>query len=321
MKEPLVSINVPVYNAEIYLDQCLGSLLRQTLQDIEIVIVNDGSTDGSEAICREYASKDSRIKLITKENGGSASARQTALDASTGFFVCSCDADDWMEPNMVEDLYKKAIKDDVDIVSCDYWREYYNGKKVVCKYPFQIEERNDLLDDVLNKRFPVMVWNKIFKRSLFEKYNLSWEMGINMGEDFLMMMKILSLPVKVVHLPKPLYHYRRIVDGASYTNNVSLSIFNQLLMIRKWSDQNIDKKKYQNGLFLQWLDQAFAGLRVMDGMTEKYFKETALNNIPYRNFIKYSYPKLKGLIVLISKLLGYRIGRIIVKFMYRFIYH
>lgn len=321
MSNPQVSISVPVYNAEKYLRQCLDSLVRQTLQDIEIIIVNDGSTDSSENICNEYLEKDSRIKLISKENGGLASARQVALDAATGFYFCACDADDWVEPMMYERLYKKAIETGADIVMCDYWSEYQDGKSVVCNYPYNVNQRSDLLDDALKKEFPTMVWNKLFKRELFKRYNILWEQGVNMGEDLLVSIKILSHPVVIAHLPIPLYHYTRIMGGNSYTNNLSLSSFEQLLRIRKWLEDNVDSEKYQNGLFIQWLDQTFAGLRVRGGMTTKYFNDTTLNNITYNGFFRYSYPKLKGLIVLISKLFGYRIGRTIVKLMYRFVYH
>lgn len=318
---PAVSISVPIYNVENYLEQCLDALMSQTLNDIEIILVDDGSLDSSGAICDRYAAADERVVVIHKGNGGLASARQAGLDIATGKYFCVCDADDWPEPDMYEQLYKKAIDTDADIVMCDYWSEYPDGKKVIHQYPYRLENRKDLLDDALNKRFPTMVWNKLFKRDVFEKYRLSWDLGVNMGEDLLMMLKILCHPQKLAYQPIPLYHYRRIMGGSSYTNSVSLSTFNQLLRVRIWSDENIDKNKYENGLFIQWLDQAFAGLRLRERMPVKYFKDTTLINIPYSGFCKYSYPKLKGLIVLISKLFGYRIGRAIVQIMYRFIYH
>ena len=318
---PKISISVPVYNAEKYLRQCLESLICQTLKDIEIVVVNDGSTDNSDMIVREYVERDSRVKLICKENGGLASARLVALQASKGKYFCACDADDWVEPDMFEKLYQLAVETDADIVMCDYWSEYPSGKKVEHHYTYDVVTRKDLLDDALNNRFPCMVWNKIFKRELFERYNLSWEQGVNMGEDLLLMLKILNHPVQIVHLPLPLYHYRRVIGGLSYTNNVSLSMYDQLLWIRHWSDDHIDNVKYGNGLFIQWLDQAFAGLRVKEGMTANYYEETTLNNIRYSDFTKYSYPKLKGLIALLTKIFGYNVGKTFVKLMYRFIYH
>ena len=127
-------------------------------------MVDDGSTDSSESSCNEYAEKDSRVKLISKENGGSASARQVALEASTGEYICACDADDWAEPDMFEKLYKKAVETGADIVMCDYWSEYPDGKLVEQKYPYELSERNDLLDDLLNGLFPKAIWNKLIRR-------------------------------------------------------------------------------------------------------------------------------------------------------------
>lgn len=320
MLNPKVSISVPVYNVEKFLRKSLDSLVNQTLQEIEIIIVNDGSTDSCSTICDEYAAKDPRIVIINKANGGLASARQAALDVARGEYFCACDADDWVEHDMYEKLYQKAQETDADIVMCDYWSEYHDEKRVASHYEFDLSKREDMLDDALNKHFPTMVWNKLYKRTLFKKYNLSWEQGINMGEDLLIMLKILSFPVRVAHIPVPLYHYRRIIGGSSYTNSISLSAFNQLLRIRKWTDENIYKEKYRNGLFVQWLDQAFAGLRVKEGMTSQYYQYTTLTRIPYIGFVKYSYSKLKGLVVLISKIFGYRAGRILVKLLYRYIY-
>lgn len=165
-----------------------------------------------------------------------------------------------------------------------------------------------------------MIWNKLFKRSLFERNHISWEQGINMGEDLLMMLKILSHPVKIAYQPLPFYHYRRVIGGTSYTNNLSISSFNQLLQIRKWTAENIDREKYQNGLFCQWLDQAFAGLRVKNGMTARYYNDSTLNNINYVGFFKYKYPRLKGLIVLVAKIFGYWFCKWIVNHFYKCVY-
>ena len=317
---PKVSISVPVYNVEQYLPHCLDSLLCQTLKDIEIIIVNDGSTDGSLQTCKKYARKDVRIKLINKENGGSSSARQVALDASTGEFICSCDADDWVESDMCERLYKKAVETRADIMMCDYWAEYPDGRQVAHAYGKDPNESRDLFDDALNGRFPSMVWNKIFKREVFTKHNLSWEKGINLGEDFLMTLKLLQHPVRVAYLPKPLYHYRRLYGGSSYTNNITMDTFRQSLFIRQWAMANIDNRKYANGLFRLWMQLGFTALRVKDGMTPQYYEQDVLKHIPYVGFIKYNYHKLKGMLVLSSKIFGYRFAKSIYKLLYKRFY-
>lgn len=318
--QPLVSISVPVYNAGKYLRQCLDSLVNQTLHDIEIVVVNDGSTDNSEAICREYAERDPRVKLICKENGGSASARQAALDASKGKYICSCDADDRVEPDAYELLYKKAEETNADIVLCDSWSEYPDGRSVASVYGKEPHNRKDLLDDALNGRFPCQVWNKMFRREIFNKYALSWEPGINLGEDFLMTLKLLQHDVKVVYLPAPLYHYRREFGGNTYTNNITMSTFRQSYRIRQWVLANIDTEKYANGIFHLWVSLGFTALRVKDGMSSQYYRTEILSHIPYGGFFKYSYPKLKGMMVLSAKLFGYKFARGVFKLSYKHYY-
>lgn len=318
--KPLVSISVPVYNTEKYLRQCLDSLVNQTLLDIEIIIVNDGSTDNSEAICREYAEKDPRIKLICKENGGLASARQAALENANGKYFCACDSDDWVEPDIYERLYMQAEETNADIVMCDYWSEYPDGRQIASVYSRNPNDRKDLLADALNGMFPNQVWNKMFRREIFDKYSLSWEPGINLGEDFLITLKILQHDVKVAYLPSPLYHYRREFGGNSYTNNITMSTFRQSYRIRQWVMDNVDTEKYANGIFRLWLSLSFTALRVKEGMSSKYYRTEILSHMPYGGFFKYNYPKLKGLLIFSAKLFGYRFARGVFKLTYGHVY-
>lgn len=317
---PLISISVPVYNVERHLRQCLDSLLTQTLADIEIILVNDGSTDHSRQICEEYASKDERILLIHKENGGSASARQAALEASSGQYFCACDSDDWVEPDMYERLYRKAVETDADMVICGYLSEYSDGRQVNCPVSYQPESRHDLLDDALNGMFPPQVWSKLLKRDIFDRYALSWEPGINLGEDFLLTLKILQHDVKVVTIPDMLYHYRRELGGNSYTNRITLSSFNQLMRINFWVMESLDTQRYANGIFRLWLSLGFTALRVRDGMTARYYRTEVISHLPLRSFLVYRYPKLKGLLVLSGKLLGYRFAKAVCQLLYKYVY-
>lgn len=320
MGNPLISISVPVYNAEKYLRQCLDSLVNQTLKEIEIVIVNDGSTDGSEKICREYAEKDSRVKFISKENGGVASARQAALETSTGLYFCACDADDWVEPTMYEKMYKKAQETEADIVMCDYWSEYGGDKQTVTHFTSDITKIEDLLGAAVDGILPCQLWNKMFSRKHFDKYAISFESGINLGEDFLIMLKILQHHMKVANIPDALYHYRRELGGMSYTNNITFNSFEQSLYIRKWAVKNLDKEKYANGIFRLWLNLAFTGLRVKDDMSTEYYNNEVMFNLPYTGFLKYKYPISKGGLVLLTKLFGYNTGKSIYMILYKYVY-
>lgn len=306
---PKISISIPVYNVGQYLERCLNSLVTQTIKDIEIIIVDDGSTDGSGIICDEYASRDPRIVIIHKENGGLATARQAALEVATGDYFCVCDADDWVEQDMYGLMYDTAERTKADIVSCDYYANYPDGRQIAHRYNQKLEDRNDLLDDVLKGTLPHMIWNKMIRRDLFARYNITWEKGINMGEDFLITLKLLQFPVKMHHVPTCLYHYRRVMGGASYTNNVSLSSFNQSLAIRKWVINNLDLDKYADGVFRLWVSLAFTGLRVKDTIPKDLYNEEVLQKISYKSFFKYKQFDQKSLLIIATKLLGYNFGR------------
>lgn len=121
-KQPAVSVIVPVYKAENYLCHCVDSLLAQTFPDFEILLIDDGSPDHSGDICDEYARKDSRVRVFHKENEGVSSTRQCGIDNAKGEYTIHADPDDWVEPDMLEELYKKAKEEDADVVICDFMR-------------------------------------------------------------------------------------------------------------------------------------------------------------------------------------------------------
>lgn len=316
---PKVSVSVPVYNAEKYLRQCLNSLICQTLKDIEIIIVNDGSTDSSPEICDEFAQIDKRIKVIHKDNGGLASARQIALNNALGDYFCACDADDWAEPTMYEKMYLKAVETGADVVICDYISEYGDGVSKETIYGKEIASNNDILiNDALNGRFPCSVWTKLYKRDIFDKYHIYWDPGINMGEDFLINLKVLKKPVKFVYLQETLYHYRRMPGENSYTNRVTLSSYNQMVRIQDWIESNFVRSRYDRGINHYLINIAFAGLRVEEGMTPDHYRKSSVDRLGFADlFFEHS---LKSLVVLWTKVFGYYAGRGIYKLMYKSVY-
>lgn len=314
-----VSVGLAVYNGEKYLRQCLDSLISQTLDELEVIIVDDGSTDSSGTICDNYAAKDSRLKVIHKANGGLASARQTALEVSTGDYFCVCDADDWVESEMYERLRDKAVETGADVVMCDYWREYGDGYSKLSIYGREVPfDNRQILSDVLNDRFPFSIWNKLFKRDMFERYALSWSPNVNMGEDFLMTLKIFQNPVKMAYLPQPFYHYRRVTGGNSYTNRITMSSYNQMLYVRDWIDEHLDTDRFVVGRTHYQINVAYAGLRVESGMTPQYYKETSVSRLSVNQLI--SERTLKSLLILVTKLLGYRFGFHVNQLIYKTVY-
>ena len=312
-------MGLAVYNGERYLEQCLDSLVNQTLSDLELILVDDGSTDSSGDICDQYAKKDSRIRVIHQPNGGLASARQAALEASTGEYFCVCDADDWMEPDMYENLLKKALETGADVVMCGYWREYEKGQHIKSVYKSEIPSDNKkIIEKILNDRFSSFLWNKMFMRDLFDRFALSWEQGIDMAEDYLMSIKVLMHPVKLVYLPKPLYHYRRMRDGNSYTGQITLNSYNQMLRIVEWFNNHLDANQYEKGRTHYQINVAYAGLRVNKGMTAKYYRETSTSRLSVRQLMREH--TTKSFLILLTKILGYRFGFYINCLFYKNVY-
>ena len=160
----MVSIIVTVYNAEQFLHRCIESIRFQSFEDIEIILVDDGSSDNSGTICDEYASKDSRIKVIHQPNQGVSVARQTGLDNATGDYVIHVDADDWIEPTAIEDLYKTAIQHQADMVISDYWLEDEEGSHQMIQNPDELKT-NHVLMKLLRQELYGCCWNKLVKRS------------------------------------------------------------------------------------------------------------------------------------------------------------
>lgn len=318
LKRMKVSVGLAVFNGERYLERCLDGLVNQTLENLEIILVDDGSTDATADICDRYAARDRRVRVIHQLHGGLASARQTALEAATGDYFCVCDADDWMEPDMYEMLWNKAVETGADVVMCDYWREYVEGTKMSVYGKEICSDNRQIISDVLNERFPFFVWNKIFKRDIFERYNLNWEHGVDMGEDFLMILKILLHPVILAYLPKPLYYYRRMRDGNSYTGCMTLDSYNQMLRVQEWIGSHLDSKLYAKEMVHYQINVAYAGLRVAKGMTSKYYRQTSTSKLSIKQLLEEH--SLKSLLILLTKVFGYRFGRLINQLFYKKVY-
>ena len=177
-----VSVIIPVYNVEKYLRECLNSVVNQTLKDIEIICVNDGSTDNSLAILQEYAKNDKRIVLINQENKNAGAARNTGLAHATGEYLSFLDSDDFFELNMLEEMYNSAKENSLDIVICDY--DKYNTVEKIYKAPKKtlttdswdgiIFNYKDVPDGIFTG-FLIAAWNKMFSRKFIEKNNLKFQ--------------------------------------------------------------------------------------------------------------------------------------------------
>ena len=207
-KKCLVSIIVPVYKVEEFLPKCLDSILHQTLQEWECILIDDGSPDKSGNICDEYSMKDARFRVIHKENGGVSMARQVGIDNSRGDYCIHVDPDDWIESDMLDSLYQKAISEDADMVICDYIAEFPD-KKICMPQLLNSYDHLAVLEGIYFLNIFGSCWNKLIRRDIITRYMIKFPEDVNYCEDVIFNTKLLLHDIKVVHLDKALYHYIR----------------------------------------------------------------------------------------------------------------
>ena len=203
-----VSVIVPVYNAERYLERCVKSIFAQTFTDYELILVDDGSTDGSGKMCDDYAQSNPQVCVIHQANQGVSAARQKGLDAANGQYVIFADPDDWVEPTMLEELLEVAINNDADVVICDFW---INSSEVTGDRKHQNPRAlssDSLLRQLISGELHGFTWNKLYRSSCLRKYHVTFPQGINYSEDLWFNCKLLlNQNVKVAYLKKAFYHY------------------------------------------------------------------------------------------------------------------
>lgn len=206
--EALVSIVVPIYNVELYLEKCIQSILEQSYKNIEVLLIDDGSTDKSGEICDVYAGKDERIKVIHKKNGGLSSARNIGIKNSNAEYICFIDSDDWINREFTKVLMENILNSDAEIAVCGFIYEY-SDKKTCNKIinSSKILNGQDALYNLYNQNYLTMTvaWNKIYKKSLFN--NIRYEEGI-INEDENIIHELFYKSAKIVCIDKYLYHYR-----------------------------------------------------------------------------------------------------------------
>ncbi|MDE6404422.1 MAG: glycosyltransferase [Lachnospiraceae bacterium] len=237
---PFLSIIIPIYNVEPYLPKCLDSILAQTFTDFEVLLIDDGSTDGSSALADSYAAKDARIRCFHKENGGHMSARQAGFEKAAGEYIAFVDSDDWIDPAMYERMCAAAGEYGVDMVCCNY----------TSVTPTKQIERRDFCDPGFYDKprletdvYPRMLFsghffhygvspslcNKLFRRTLLEKHLFHVPLTIKLGEDGLAAYPCLLGASSVYFLPESFYYYRSNGNSLTHTMDSGRLAENRLL--------------------------------------------------------------------------------------------
>ena len=239
---PKVSVIVPIYNVEKYLEKCINSLLSQTLEDIQIILVNDGSKDNSGNIAKEYEKNNKdRVIYVEKENGGLSDARNYGLKYATGDFIAFLDSDDYIEKNAYEKMYNKAIEENADYVECDFLWEFPNKIRVDKQYPYK--NKKEMLSFVR-----VVAWNKLIKRQLITDNNLEFPKGLRY-EDIEFTYKLIPFLNKFAYVDNPFIHYvQREGSIANVQNERTAEIFTVLDNVIEFYKKNNIYEKYRDEL-------------------------------------------------------------------------
>lgn len=228
---PRISVIVPVYKAEVYLHRCVDSILAQTFQDFEVLLVDDGSPDRSGEICDEYAQKDRRVRVFHKENGGVSSARNVGLDNAIGEWICFVDADDWIEPFLLAHLLICVVKHDVDAILYNFKREISPNKFVVdCTLGKDVLV--DVDTNIICTIFKGQVFNYLFRTAQIRVHSLRFDENIHYAEDVLFIIQYLGYVQHIYYTDLVYYNYN------SYNISATSSILpndnlNHLLVAEK----------------------------------------------------------------------------------------
>lgn len=242
MSDLLVSIIVPIYNVETYLSQCLDSLVNQTYRNIEIICVNDGSTDNSLFILEKYALEDERIKIVSQKNSGLSSARNIGINYVNGQYICFLDSDDWMEVNAIETVVTKIINIDFDVVLWGYIKEFKNHREQVFLSSVEEQYCNTMSHSLYQRIIGpikqqlsqpdkvdsfITVWGKLYKASLIKENKITFVSTREIGtEDLLFNAEVFSYVTNALVLDKCYNHYRK------YNTTSLTSIYKPELFIR-----------------------------------------------------------------------------------------
>ena len=213
MSKPIISVIIPVYNAEAYIEKCIVSVLNQTFEEIEIIAVNDGSTDNSLQVLSKLAAADARLQVHHQQNKGVSATRNFALQKVTGTYIAFADADDWMEPNMLQQMHQSMIHNKADWAICNI-NIVENNAIVNVRLLLEDEQidltvnRVETLHRLMRFKFDNANWNKLYHAAIIQKQKITFDEGMTIWEDLLFNLMYLQFAKKVTVLAAPLYNYR-----------------------------------------------------------------------------------------------------------------
>ncbi len=342
-EHPSVSVIVPIYNAAPFLHESLGSLVRQSLQNIEIICVNDGSTDGSLSVIQEYAAEDPRIRIIDKPNGGYGHAMNRGLAAASGEYIGILEPDDFADPEMYESLYQTAVKTNAYIVKSNYWEyRYSDGSSTFHtlandpEYPFPGKEYNECYnakDDPRLAIIPPSIWAAIYRKQMLDENRIVFNETPGASyQDISFSFKVLACAERIVFIKESFIHYRIDNENSSVKSEAKVfSICDELSAIEAFINEKKERRELFRGVlyvlklrtyewnyfrvapefkrtFSMYIGIEFLKAQYEGFLSDKYFSQEQLERaklwIDQYNYYVHAED-------VISNSLSYRIGRMI----------
>lgn len=257
-KNPVISVIVPVYKVEKYLNRCIESILSQTYTDFEVLLIDDGSPDNSGKICDEYSRKDSRIKVIHKENGGVSSSRNLGLQIARGEWICFVDSDDWLDTNLFSIC---ATYFDYDIVRFSANFVLSEDSKKILRY--HIDEtlsKDELLSQIISRGTLLTVWSGLFKKKLFLDIP-QFDVNLKNGEDWIILIDLVKQASSIKILDIPLYNYNQY-NVNSCVAHLDIVKIQNVLDVTSIIEQRINASQYLCELLNVRVEMAYILLRI-----------------------------------------------------------
>lgn len=279
---PLVSIVVPVYNAEKSVGMCIASILRQSFRDFELILIHDGGRDGSLQICRNYAQIDNRVRVFDIPNGGVSNARNCGISHARGKYIQFVDSDDEIAPDMTQGLLDAMELYEKDLVMCSYMvldlctPEPYTYRVGLPENETRVYDLDTLMHQlpslVLHTSMFESPWNKLYKRELIDLYHISFDTGLSLGEDFLFVLDYLKHCNGVVMLSEPYYIYHQSACDTLTTNprpeTLDIMIRLEKSMLLQIRTHGCPEKDEMDVLYMHFISRIWHGLKHCCGNTE-----------------------------------------------------
>jgi len=303
---PLISVIIPVYNVELYLNRCVESLTKQTYKNIEIILINDGSTDSSGKLCENFALLDQRIKVIHQQNGGSSIARNSGLEVARGEYISFVDSDDWIELNMLDSMLSFALENKLKVIECGMVRSTNYNKENIKDYSERIETREEALERIIaNQNFAV--WRRIYHRSIIE--NMSF-IPYKIHQDVFYTIDVINKVEKIGYIHSPLYIYYVENNTSIIRGNYNLkklrSIDAGIYVVENTLSYNSKIRDIAKKYVIIFLTYNYNSIFMQNELDEDYhfrklIKKTIKENLSFNSFTLY------GIIISISPFQHYNL--------------